>query len=139
LVTVTVTAPQWLQNENIRYRQPYADPTRVGFYTQDRWLAAPAAMLAQRLTLFNGKPGWRLKITLLEFEQVFETPQTARMILVFRATAQSPSSEDIAADTVFNLSMPAASADAQGAVSAAALLVAEAVNALQKWFAAVSN
>ena len=130
---MTVSAPQWLQNDNIRYRQLYADPTRSSFYTQDRWLAAPPAMLAQRLNLAAGGQGWRLKIALLEFEQVFDAPQAARAIMVFRATAQSTTGDAIVAEKLFSLSEPAASANAQGAVSASARLADAAVDALHDW------
>jgi cholesterol transport system auxiliary component len=135
---VTVTAPQWLQNDNIRYRQLYADPTRTRFYTLDSWLAAPSAMLAQRLNLAAGGQGWRLKITLLELEQVFDAPQMSRAIMVFRATALSTTGDAIIAEKLFNLSTPAASADAQGAVSASARLADEAVDALHGWLAGLA-
>lgn len=132
--TVSVEAPEWLQNENIRYRLTYADPTRVRFYSRDRWLASPSAMLAQHLSLAGGKPGLKLKIKLLEFEQVFDGPQTARMILVFRASALQPAGAETVKEKVFSLSLPTATADAKGAVTAAAILINEALNALHAWF-----
>lgn len=133
--TVSVEAPEWLQNENIRYRLLYADPTRVRFYANDRWLASPAAMLAQRLSLASGAGGWRLKISLLEFEQVFDEPQKARMILVFSATAQRPASKEVVGKKVFNFSIHSPPADAEGAVTATPILVDEAINSLQTWCA----
>ncbi|MCI0655089.1 MAG: PqiC family protein [Methylococcaceae bacterium] len=132
--TVSVEAPEWLQNENIRYRLLYIDPTRVRFYAQDRWLASPPAMLAQRLSVTNGTHGWRLKIRLLEFEQIFDGPQRARVILAFRASVQPPTGEEIVADKLFNLSLPSPTPDAAGAVTASAKLVDEAVHSLQTWF-----
>ncbi len=47
---VVVEAPEWLQDERIRYRLLYNEPTRVRFYTRDRWLAPPPSLLTQRLT-----------------------------------------------------------------------------------------
>lgn len=132
--TVSVEAPEWLQNEKIRYRLLYADPTRVRFYAQDRWLASPSAMLAQRLSLASGRHDWRLKISLMEFEQVFDGPQSARVILVFRASAQRPAGEEIVGEKVISLTRPSPTADASGAVTASAILVDEAVNTLQTWF-----
>jgi cholesterol transport system auxiliary component len=137
--TASVTAPEWLQTENIRYRLLYADPTQVRYYTQDRWLASPPAMLAQRLALACGKNGWRLKISWLAFEQVFDAPHSAKVILVFRATAQRPASEEIVAEKLFSLSQPASTADAKGAVAASEQLVGEAVNALQTWVTELSD
>lgn len=132
-LTVAVEAPEWLQNENIRYRLLYADPTRVRFYAQDRWLASPSAMLAQRLSLASGRHGWRLKISLLKFEQVFDDPQKARVILVFSASVQRPGSEEIVNKKVFSLSLPSPTADAAGAVFASAILVDDAISSLQIW------
>ncbi|MGZ8200191.1 MAG: ABC-type transport auxiliary lipoprotein family protein, partial [Methylosarcina sp.] len=36
---ISVEAPKWLQDNRIRYRLLYAEPTRVRFYTMDRWIA----------------------------------------------------------------------------------------------------
>ncbi len=131
--TVSVEAPEWLQNENIRYRLLYADPTRVRFYAKDRWLASPPAMLAQRLSLVGGGRGSRLKIRLLEFEQVFDEPQKARVKLVFSASAQRPATEEVVGNKVFSLSLPSPTEDAAGAITASAKLIDEAVNSLQTW------
>jgi len=133
--SVAVDAPEWLQSENIRYRLLYSEPTRVRYYTQDRWLAPPPALLAQRLSLSQGTGGLRLKIKLLEFEQVFDSAQNARVILAFRATAMPPDNETIAIEKVFRFSLPAVSANAQGAVTSSASLIGEAVNSLQAWLA----
>jgi cholesterol transport system auxiliary component len=132
--TVSVEAPEWLQNEDIRYRLLYADPTRVRFYAQDRWLASPSSMLAQRLSIVNGGQGWRLKIRLLEFEQVFDEPQSARVILAFRASVLRPASEEIVGEKLFSLSLSSSTADAKGAVTASAILVDDALSTLQTWF-----
>jgi cholesterol transport system auxiliary component len=131
--TVSVEAPEWLQNKYIRYRLLYVDPTRVRFYAQDHWLAAPSAMLAQRLSPAGGGNGLRLKIQLLEFEQVFDGPQTARVILAFHASVQPPVSEEVIGNKVFSLSLPSPTADAAGAVTASAKLIEDAVNSLQTW------
>jgi cholesterol transport system auxiliary component len=127
-----------LQSENIRYRLLYAEPTRVRYYAQDRWLAPPQALLAQRLSLSQGSGGLRLKIRLLEFEQVFDNPQSARVILAFRATALPPDNETIVGEKVFQLTQATANANAQGAVTSSARLIAEAVGALQNWLVEIA-
>ena len=136
--TVSVEAPEWLQNENIRYRLLYIDPTRVRFYALDRWLAFPTAMLAQRLSADGCHNGWPLSIRLIEFEQVFDGPQTARVILVFHAYVHPPASEEIIGDKVFSFSLPTATADAKGTIGASVILVDEAVNSLRSWFTELS-
>jgi cholesterol transport system auxiliary component len=130
---VSVDAPEWLSNTNIRYRLLYVDPTRVRFYAQDRWLASPPSMLAQCLSLLSGRHGWRLKITLLEFEQVFDGAHQARVILAFRALAYRPASEEIVSEKLFDLNRISPTADAKGAVMASAILVDEAIDVLQAW------
>ena len=131
--SVKVAAPEWLQTENIRYRLLYADPTHVHFYSQDRWIAPPPALLAQRLSLDSGSQGDSLKIELMEFEQVFDGPQQARVILAFRATAYQPGAEAVYAEKLFRFSRPTASADAQGAVTATHDVVEEAVKSAEVW------
>lgn len=132
---VTVEAPEWLQSENIRYRLLYSEPTRVRFYSQDRWIAPPPALLAQRLSLYSGGKGHGLKIKLLEFEQVFDGPRQARMTLVFRALAYRPGEEAAIGEKLFRFARPTVGADAQGAVAAAHGLVEEAAKSLEDWLA----
>ena len=137
--SATVDAPEWLQSENIRYRLLYAEPTRVRYYAQDRWLAAPPALLAQRLSLSQSAGGLRLKIRLLEFEQVFDSPQTARVMLSFRATVMQPDNDTVAGEKVFQFSKPTANANAQGAVAGSARLIGEAIGSLQTWLAEIAT
>ena len=133
--TVTVDAPEWLQSENIRYRLLYSDPTRVRYYSQDRWIAPPPALLAQRLGLDSVGQGFGLKIRLLEFEQVFDGPQQARLMLAFRALAYRPGEEAASGEHLFRFTQPTPSADAQGAVTATHGLVEQATQSLQTWLA----
>jgi cholesterol transport system auxiliary component len=136
---VSVDAPEWLQSENIRYRLLYAEPTRVRYYAQDRWLAAPSALLAQRLSLSQGAGGVRLKIKLLEFEQIFDNPQQARVTLAFQATAMPPDSEGILGQKIFKFDQTTPSADAKGAVTGLSELVRKADNALETWLSEIAH
>jgi cholesterol transport system auxiliary component len=133
--TVVVDAPQWLQEEHIRYRLTYADPTRVGFYTRDRWLAPASSLLAQRLSVAGAGGGYELHIQLLEFEQVFDSPRNARAVLGFRIEAQRPEDGRVAGAKTFRLSLATPSADADGAVSAFSALAEQAIIAISTWLA----
>ena len=135
--SVTVDAPEWLQDEQIRYRLLYADPTRMRFYTRDRWLAAPSALLAQRWSAVGDPHGYRLHIGLMDFEQLFDRPGNARAILRFRATAELPDSHQPVAERVFQFTRATPSADAAGAVTAFAALVDEAATSVEAWLAAL--
>ncbi len=126
-------SPEWLNNENIHYRLLYADPTRVRSYSQDRWIAPPPDLLAQRLSLMGGGNGHGLKIKLLEFEQVFDGPGQARLILAFRAIAENSTDEGATSERLFQFSRPTPGADAQGAVTAVSALVEEAAKSLEAW------
>lgn len=133
--TVSIEAPEWLQNDKIRYRLLYADPTQVGFYALDRWLAYPSAMLAQRLSLLNCSHGWLLHIHLIEFEQVFDAPEKSRVILIFRAQARQSTTDKIAGEKLFTVNLPTTTADAKGGIAAFTRLVNEATDSLQSWLA----
>lgn len=131
--TVRVDAPEWLRDEGIRYRLRYSDPTRIRFYARDRWLAPPPALLAQRLSVSAGGRGYRLRIRLLDFEQVFDEPRSARTVLNFQATALAADGGEIVAARMFRLSRATPSPDAAGAVAAFSALVDEAVGLLEHW------
>ena len=133
--SVVVDAPQWLGDEHIRYRLAYFDPTRVGFYARDRWLAPPPSLLAQRLSVAGGGYGYRLRIELLEFEQVFDGPNSARAILGFRAEAQRPEDGKVAGERTFRLALATPGADAAGAVKAFSELTEQAITAIGTWLA----
>ncbi len=137
--TVAVDAPEWLQSESIRYRLMYADPTHVRFYSLDRWVAPPSSLLAQRLSLASGDGGWKLKIRLLEFEQVFDNPENARVIMAFRAVAYRPGSMEAAGEKVFRFSRPTPSPDAKGAVTAYAALIGNVAKELSLWLAGLGR
>lgn len=131
--SVAVDAPQWLRDEHIRYRLTYFDPTHVGYYARDRWLAPPPALLAQRLLVAGGGDGYRLRVDLLEFEQVFDGPGSARAVLGFRAEAQRPEDGKVAGERMFRLTLATPGADAAGAVKAFSALTEQAITAISAW------
>jgi cholesterol transport system auxiliary component len=132
---MVVEAPEWLQNNRIHYRLLYSDPTRVRFYARDRWLAPPPMLLAQRLTADNGAGGCRLRIQLKAFEQLFDRPQSARVVMGFLARVQTPGAGRPVYEKAFQFSHSTTSADAAGAVSGFAILVDDAGHRLRTWLA----
>ncbi len=133
--TVTVDAADWLEDERIHYRLRYVDPTRVRFYAHHRWLAVPSSLLAQRLAVAGSGHGYRLHVTLVEFEQIFNGPKDAKVILGFLAEADRPGCAQSKDGRMFRLTRPTPSADAPGAVVAFATLIDEATSSLVKWLA----
>lgn len=130
--TVSITAPEWLASDHIYYRLSYADPTQVLFYNQDRWLAPPAELLMQYLRL-DVKKGSALKITLLNFEQIFDQPSSARVFVRVRVSQLSAQRGTPAREEEFAFTHPCTQPDAKGAVSAYSAMVPMIQQAIQGW------
>lgn len=130
---VEVTAPEWLRDDRIRYRLAYSDPTRVGFYTLDRWIAPPPKLLAQRFSLSGHDGPFRVRIELEAFEQIFERPDSAKAVIRFRAQIHEAGSGKRLAERIFEFDKVSPSADAAGAVPALADLADESVIAVRTW------
>jgi cholesterol transport system auxiliary component len=113
-----VTAPAWLAGSGLAYRLEYRDPYRREVYRDSRWAAPPADLLEERLrqrsaSSTRGGPVVQVRLELEEFSQVFSSPAQSRVLLRVRAWRS-----DAAAPKVFEISQPAPSADAAGAVQA---------------------
>jgi cholesterol transport system auxiliary component len=131
-VLVGVDAPGWLQDDRIRYRLLYDDPTKIRYYSQDRWVAAPPQLLTQRLAE-AGAEGVRVRLTLLAFEQIFSRPGVAEVVLDLRVTALS---EDLVPvrEHLLRLRQPT-SPNAAGVIDAFPHLVDRAIAEIQAWLA----
>ncbi|TAN50088.1 MAG: hypothetical protein EPN21_09755 [Methylococcaceae bacterium] len=129
---VNVDAPSWLRDERLRYRLLYNDPTQVRFYARDHWLAPPPALLGQRLNVAVDGDRYRLKVTLTDFEQMFDAPDQARVVLNLRVHAETVAGKPVA-ERLFQYTQPCSSADARGAVEAYAALVRLATDSLRTW------
>ena len=131
---VTVNAPEWLKDPRIRYRLRYADPTQVRFYARDRWVAPPPDLLAQRLAgLGDGGGRYELGIELQDFEQIFDSPGRARVLLRLRATVGEPGGTRVFGEKALRLIRAAPRADGIGAVEGLSRLVNEAAEQLSRW------
>lgn len=129
---VSVAAPEWLASDRIYYRLSYADPTQVLFYNQDRWLAPPAELLMQYVKL-DVKKGGELKITLLNFEQIFDQPSSARVFVRVRVSLLSAQRGEAAHEQEFVFTHPCTHSDAKGAVAAYSALVSMIQQVIQGW------
>lgn len=128
-IQITVTAPPWLQDTRLRYRLLYQDPTRVRFYAHHRWIAPPPLLLAHSFAT-PSSPFYRLRVYLLDFEQVFDTPSCSRIVLRFWAEAIQG---DLVAARLFSFDQVTPSASVQGALATYAKVVAEAAERLRTW------
>lgn len=92
-----VRAPTWLDTTEIRYRLLYQDPTRLRAYAYHQWIASPVALIEHRLREWLIKfsqeeklgstavPSHQLNLELNTFEQIFDSPNTARAVIRLRA------------------------------------------------------
>ena len=130
---VDVSAPEWLRDTRIHYRQLHINPTVVKFYNLDRWIAQPAALLAKHYSTISVNQSLSVKIHLMDFEQRFDGPKQARSVLSFEAEAYKPGERSPIARRVFHFEQVNNSADALGAVNSFAELTAESVISLSAW------
>lgn len=118
--------------DRIYYRLNFADPTQLHFYNLDRWLARPADLLSQYLA-FEVKGTPKPKITLLNFEQIFENPESAGVLVRLRVSAQSPHGDAARLEQEFLFQHACPSLDAKGAVSGFSALLPEIQRSVQNW------
>lgn len=130
---ITVEAPKWLSDNRIRYRLLYATPTQVRFYSLDRWIAPPPELFGQLLNA-NGKQ-WLKPVTIQldVFEQQFDAPNQAKVIMHFTATTTPADNKQKLSTRDFHLQLPCPTPDAKGAVSGFTLLTKQAVDKIQAW------
>ncbi|MBI4987884.1 MAG: membrane integrity-associated transporter subunit PqiC [Rhodocyclales bacterium] len=137
LRSIDVFAVSWLDSSAIQYRLLYAANQRRQNYAESRWVAPPAELVGQTLRkrMLSGEAGGacRLRVDLDEFAQVFDTASASRVVLEARVQLVAPTGGDILARRSFNLSRPAASADAGGGVAALAGAVEALSTELHDW------
>lgn len=131
---VEVFAPSWLEGRAMQYRLA-AEPARRQQFTESRWAAPPAELLAAALRRqlgANGGAGCRLRIDLDEWVQVFDDAGQSRVSLALRASLNSSSSGESIAQRGFNLDQ-AAGGNARQGVAAAVALEKQLAQGLDDW------
>jgi cholesterol transport system auxiliary component len=136
---INVDAPTWLWDNRIRYRLLYASPTRVGFYTLDLWVGPPPELFEQQLISSGQIQNFSLVIWLQDFEQQFDAPDRARVVLRFTVEGYSADDPDKKVNSQeFYLEQATATPDASGAVGGFAKLTRQAADRIQVWLAGLS-
>jgi cholesterol transport system auxiliary component len=136
---ITVAAPKWLWDSRIRYRLLYAAPTQVRFYALDRWIAPPPELFEQQLTADDNMLNYPLRVRLLDFEQQFDAPDKARVLLRFYVEAYVADNKKLIAAQEIRLVKMTQTADAAGAVSAFADLAQQAGDKIRDWLTGLPN
>lgn len=129
---LSIVAPDWLATDRIYYRLTFADPSRMLSYNLDRWLAPPADLLMQYLSFKTGD-GTALKLTLLNFEQIFDTPESARVFIRVRVVTTSTQQGSASHQQEFQFTRPCLDPDGRGAVAAFSKLIPIVQRDIQKW------
>ena len=136
---ITVNAPTWLWDNRIRYRLLYASPTQLGFYALDLWIASPPELFEQLLISSGKTRKYTLNIQLQQFEQQFDSPDRARVVLRFSVEAKTEGNNKKAVIQEFYLERPTATPDAAGAVNAFVKLSQQAADRIQDWLAGLPD
>lgn len=124
-MVLEVRAVPWLDAPGITYRLAYDEPLKRRQYAESRWASPPALLLAQHLIqktgLVNANGGavtsCVTRLSLQEFSQLFKTPQTSHAIVQGQVDVVDGKRRIVATQNL-RAQTRAASADAQGGVSA---------------------
>ena len=145
LVIRDVVEPSWLRTRDIFYRLDYATPSRLQRYAMSQWVATPGELVTLRLrdavaianagytlTESNGSRGYLLHTSLDEFTQAFTQPARSHCIVQLRVSLWK-SADQIAAQRVFRIELPAQTPDASGAATCLASAVNMEVDKIVQW------
>lgn len=145
----SVAAPSWLDSYSIVYRLNYQDPARQLTYANSRWAAPAAALITQRLrtqlaaasdggvlnVADSARAEYALRVDLEQFDQVFDSAESSRAVVVARASIVNLARRSLVAQKTFTFEKPAPSANAEGGVRALAGAGGELVDAIVAWTA----
>lgn len=145
LLVEAVHAPSWLDTTAIVYRLAYTQEARHQAYAHSYWAGPPSDLLTARLTARLAdstnivRPGQgipadhALRVELIEFVQVFESPQSSSGLVQMRASLINGRS--LVAQQSFGAAKPAPSPDASGAVRALSDAADSAISEIVEWVA----
>lgn len=136
--TVSVYAPVWLWDDRIRYRLLYDDATAVRYYNLDRW-EAPLATLLQHHFMGLGSKPCRLKIAVKQFEQQFQNPTDARVVIQLSVSALPENGGRPLTERSFSLSQKTATPDAAGAINGFIALLDRVKASIRTWLSTLPD
>ncbi len=137
--TINVNAPTWLWDNRIRYRQLFTSPSEIRFYGLDRWIAALPELLEQYFAISSSNLDYALLIRLQDFEQQFDSPDLARVVLRFSVDAYAVDDKQKLMTETFYLEQPTKTPDAAGAINGFTDLTRQAEQKIQAWLTRLSN
>lgn len=124
LADIDAVAPSWLSSSAMQYRLVPEHPLERRAYTNSRWAGMPSEMVRivvgrviQAKPASNGS-GCRLRVSVDEFIQRFDSVTTSAAVIELRASLLAPRTDAVLAQQAFAVEVPAPSADAAGGVVA---------------------
>ncbi|WP_254776002.1 ABC-type transport auxiliary lipoprotein family protein [Ralstonia sp. 25mfcol4.1] len=134
--------PTWMDGRGIYYRLQYTQAQRLQAYATQRWVDAPTRLFDDRLrdaVSGRGELTWygdtsvpAIKVDLLGFEQVFDSPTSSRGVVRARATVFH---KGLIGQKTFVAELPAPSADGAGGVKALSASSDAVIAAILDWTA----
>lgn len=134
--------PTWMDSRGIYYRLQYAQAQRLQAYSTQRWVDAPTRLFDDRLRAAvsgRGELTWygdttvpAIKVDILGFEQVFDSPTASRGVVRVRATVFH---KGLIGQKTFVAEQPAPSADGAGGVKALSASADAVIAAILDWTA----
>jgi cholesterol transport system auxiliary component len=134
---ISITTADWLNNDCIHYRLLYASPTQLSCYSLDKWIAPPTELLKQRLS-HSLSTKYRLTVELVEFEQQFDSPNNAKVVLQLIVHAYKGQAEQPIATQSFHFQQTTAP-NATGAVTGFTNLIRQASDKIQTWLTGLAT
>lgn len=135
---IKVSAPDWLTDTHIYYRQLFLVPTVLKTYSRDRWIAPPGELLERRFSLIEGgHQELILRIQLVDFEQQFDAPDRARTLFGFNVKVFRVSGDKPLGQRFFSYQQENETANAAGAINSFAVLSNRATDELAIWLDAL--
>jgi cholesterol transport system auxiliary component len=145
IVVRDVSQPSWLRTRDIFYRLDYSTPARRHRYAMSEWVATSGELTTFRLReavasanagftvpTSSESGGYVLQTDLEEFTQAFMTPAASQCIVQLHATLWR-SADQIVAERVFRLEIPAQMPDASGAAHCLASAVNRESEEIVEW------
>ncbi|MCD2449894.1 hypothetical protein GO003_005785 [Methylicorpusculum oleiharenae] len=133
-----ISAPEWLNDTRLRYRQLYKAPTLVKAYSLDRWVAPPTQLLSRYFASLPLPPENQLHLHVIDFEQQFDSAHSAKSLFSFSVELFGKDKKAIST-RFFRLEEINESADAQGAIKSFVSLTRQAKTELIKWLSQTAS
>jgi cholesterol transport system auxiliary component len=144
-------APLWLDSGDMHYRLAYDEPARLRRYASSRWALSPVQQVGTLLRTRMGEATERgaairdyglesdywVRVELEEFNQLFDTEQTARALVRLKVALNERRGRRLVAQQTFAAEAACPSPNAQGAVAGLRLASERVVADVVDWVAKV--